>query len=305
MKNTIKIIAGAALLASFAACSQKIDFVSNDYARFDSMSYSFDETVGSVTIPVYANAGANGTVNFEVIENTAKTGVDFSVEGSSVTVSNGSCAGIVINIVSHEGELTGDLDFTIRLTKTSEGLGIGGIYETVVKIKDIDHPLTDLFGEYSFSNIISLYFGNLYLTNWTMTMSPVEGNLEQVSIDHISYFSVYDGDYTGAIPVIGTVSADKKTITINYPQETGNAYGETGIDEPFIFYGHEGMSGNNEYIQKAGTVTFTLQEDGRWLTEDSYGFSTPSDIKDYPDEFGYYSVVFSNYPGYPTFFVKK
>lgn len=305
MNKTVKIFAGAAVLASFAACSQKIDFETFDYARLEATSYTFNEDAGTVTIPVYANKGASGTVNFEVIETSAKLGTDFTVEpaNGSLNINNGGGA-ITVNIVYHEGELTGDLTFGIKLTGASDGLTIGGIYATTVKIKDIDHPLTELFGEYTFSGVT--YNSNGYvLPSWTMTMGPVDGNLEQVTIDHITYFSIGYGSYTGAMPVVGTVSPDKKTITIEVPQITeGSAASGWDLDENFVLYAHSGVDG--EYDTEAGVITFTLLEDGSWVTQDSYGFSTPSDVAEYPDLFYYYCVVYSNFnTKYPTTFTKK
>lgn len=226
MKNTIKIIAGAALLASFAACSQKIDFVSSDYARFDSLTYTFNEDAGTVTIPVYANAGANGTVNFEVIENTAKAGVDFSIAGNSVTVSNGSCAGIVINIVNQEGVFTSDLNFTIRLTGTSEGLGIGGIYETRVTIKDLDHPLADLLGSYSSGPVFD-YWGDGY--DIVIEIEPVDGSVNEVTVSNLCPYSVEAG-YTHKLH--GYVNDDKTQIRIpDWQSIYGNALVFVALDD--------------------------------------------------------------------------
>ena len=304
MNKTVKIFAGAAVLASFAACSQKIDFETFDYARLEATSYTFNEDAGTVTIPVYANKGASGTVNFEIIETSAKVGTDFTVEPANGTLNiSGGSGAITVNIINHAGVLTGDVVFSINLTGASNGLTIGGIYQTTVKIKDTDHPLTELFGEYTFSGVT--YSDGYVLPSWTMTLSPVDGNLEQVSIDHITYFSIGYGSYTGAMPVIGTVSSDKKTITVKVPQVTTGSAGSWGLSENFVLYAHSGTDG--EYDTGDGAITFTLQDDGTWVTADSYGFSTPTDILEYPDMFYEYCVIYSDFnpAKYPTYFVKK
>lgn len=311
MNKTVKIFAGAAVLASFAACSQKIDFETFDYARLEATSYTFNEDAGTVTIPVYANKGASGTVNFEIIETSAKVGTDFTVEpaNGSLNINNGGGA-ITVNIVYHKGELTGDLTFGIRLTGTSDGLTLGGIYAATVKIKDIDHPLTELFGDYTFSGVSAVTEDDgsisYSLPSWTMTMSPVDGNLDQVYISNITAFSVAYASYLKSpMLVVGTVSSDKKTITIDVPQTTTASASGFGDSDNFVLYAHGGRGG--EYITDEGVITFTKQDDGSWVTTDSYGVSTPTDILEYPELFLDYAVVASNFnpSQYKTYFIKK
>ena len=312
MKTIFKILAGASILASFAACNDKADFLTYPYARFDASDYNFNEDAGTVTIPIYADKGASGSVNFEIVEGSAKQGVDFTIEpANGVVAIAGGGGSITVNIINHEGELTGDTSFGIKITGTSEGLTLGGIYETSVKIKDIDHPLTDLFGDYTFK-ALSADWGDddnieYYKTSWTMTMAPVEGELEQIAITNISAFSVAYSPYLDEpMVVIGTVSADKKTITIPVPQETTSSADAWDLDENFVLYLHGGVDG--EYITSEGVITFTQQEDGSWTTLDSYGISTPTDILDYPDLFFSYAAIASELGAsedYPTCFVKK
>ena len=106
------------------------------------------------------------------------------------------------------------------------------------------------------------------------------------------------------MPVIGTVSADKKTITFDCPQTTtgdASAFGYT--TETFVLYGHDGSVYKTDPFQ----IVFTLDEaSGAYTTTDAYGFSTPTDLAGYPDMFYYYAVVFSNaYEAYPTVLKKK
>ena len=191
MNKTVKIFAGAAVLASFAACSQKIDFETFDYARLEATSYTFNEDAGTVTIPVYANKGASGTVNFEVIENTAKVGTNFTVEpaNGSLNIGGGQSA-ITLKITNQVGVFTGDVNFTIRLTGASDGLTVGGIYAARVTIKDLDHPLSDILGNYVAKGISDAW-GDVY--DIAITVAPVDGSVSEVTVSNICPYSVSAG----------------------------------------------------------------------------------------------------------------
>lgn len=128
MKQIFKILAGAAVIASSAACSQKIDFETFSYARLEAGAYTFNEDAGTVTVPVFARAKdgsplSGGSVSFEVVDNTAKAGTDFTVEpaGGSVTLSDGLilhdlCPYLVANGFAHGLEATYDYaDNTIHV----------------------------------------------------------------------------------------------------------------------------------------------------------------------------------------------
>lgn len=311
MKKSIRIIAAAAILASFAACSQKIDYVTFPYARFESQGYTVNEDAGIVTIPVYTKAGTSGTVNFEIVNGTAKQGIDFTVEpaNGSLNISNGSGA-ITLNIISHIGELTGDLTFGINITSVSEGMTMGGIYSTSIKIKDIDHPLTNLFGTYDFSAVTLVSGGYSYVT-YDLSISPYEGDLAKVWIDFITPWQspAFYGKYcpnSEEIPgVYAEVSDGATTITIPTPQTlaalvTGAFSGVP--EEHYVLYTYNDEE--DTFNGKDDTIVFHLQDDGSYITYDNYGLSIPSEYEE--GLFYYYMNVWGDFnPNYPARFVKK
>ena len=278
MNKTVKIFAGAAVLASFAACSQKIDFETFDYARLEATSYTFNEDAGTVTIPVYANKGASGTVNFEVIENTAKVGTNFTVEPANGSLNiNGGSSAITLKINHLEGVFTGDVNFTIRLTGASDGLTVGGIYAARVTIKDLDHPLLSILGAYTASGYS--YFDEDDI-DWTMTLYPDEADVHTVWIDNL--FG-NDGWAIATTRYYGTVNEDQTVLTIPFGQTSKYVYSNgkpillLGIDEEeegyddgtlevaivkgsngkvSLDFGHE--YGVWAYIEGAGSVSIIL-----------------------------------------------
>ena len=151
MNRYFKMILGAGLACSLAACNQKAEFTTDSFVAFDATSLSVDENVGTLEIPVYAytkdgdhtfprGESANTTVTFEVVDGTAKNGVDFTVEpANGVLTFDGSSAGAIkVNVVNHEGVYTGNLDFSVRITGASDGYTLGGAREASVRINDLD-----------------------------------------------------------------------------------------------------------------------------------------------------------------------
>ena len=72
-------------------------------------------------------------------------------------------------------------------------------------------------------------------------------------------------------------------------------------------FAHEGWKGGEgKYITDDAEVVFTLQDDGRWITEDCFGAGHPDDLADYPTLFYGYCVNYSTLDSSkPTYFKKK
>lgn len=174
MNNTSKIIAGLALIASLASCSQKAEFQSSSYVRFNAEAYSVKEDAGTVRLPVYAYPKNGETsfpraeeayteVSFEIVENSAKAGENFTVEPANgiLTFDGESVAYITLNITNLEGEYTSDLDFTIKLTGATRDYTIGAFHTASITIVDNDHPLAAILGSYT-ANVVDYWGGSLY-----------------------------------------------------------------------------------------------------------------------------------------------
>lgn len=307
MKNIVKAIAVLAGVAGLAACTKYADYTAVPFASLDFRSATVEESdpAGTFNLPVHVyNHDGACTVTYVVEAGSAKEGVDYTLVDASgvLTFPAGTdTQNISVSISGQPGVYTGNLKFSITLKSASDDVQIGSFKTCTVTVKDVDHPLANLFGDYTMKGITVNSDEDLDGVKWTMSISPVEGSADKIKIGHISPFDVAYN--IGDLSVIGTVSADKKTITIAYPQDTGTEASAFSIPENFVFYGHGGPSGG--YIDAEGVVTFTLGDNGVWKTTDSYGFSTPSDIAAY-NLFYYYAVVFSEAdPDYPTTFVKK
>lgn len=307
MKNKIKSFALLAAVAGLVACEEvgvyeTAPFVSMD-VRTAVVEESNPATVWSLPVHLY-NYGSATTVTYTVEAVTATAGVDYTVaDGSGVLNFTGNdTQNISVSVTGQPGVYTGNLTFQIKLASATNDVQLGAVSTCTVTIKDKDHPLVAMFGEYTMCGVT--YSDQFLYPEWTMTISPVEGSLTMIQIDHITPFSLAYEAYVGPMPVVGTVSADMKKITFATPQQTGDA-SAFDLEGPFSFYSHGGFNG--AYITDPAVVTFTLDEaTGRWTTTDSFGFSHPDDVVDYPVLFYDYAVIFSDAsPSLPTYFKKK
>ncbi len=306
MKNIVKAFAVLAGVAVLASCNKYAEYNWTPFVSLDARSATVEEsdpaTAWTLPVHLYNHDGAC-TVTYTVEAVSAKESVDYTLADASgvLTFPAGTdTQDIVINISGQPGVYTGNVKFSITLKSASDDVQIGNTNTCSVTIKDLDHPLTDMFGAYKISAVTLDEDEELSYLSWTMNISPVEGDATKIQVDHLTPFSLAYASYVKEMPVVGTVSADKKTITFAYPQETTGDLSAFGLTGHFYFYGFDG----DVHIVDDGVVTFTLGEDGAWTTTDAYGFSEPGSASE--GVFYYYSVVFSDMnPKFPTRFVKK
>lgn len=262
MKNTFKILAGAAMLAAFASCELN-DFPAFDdadsFVALDKSSVLVDETAGTVTIPVTIASidPVKTAVTYEVVDGTAKAGENYRMQDESCVLSFDGTARtmeIVIDIVDLSGTYTGDLSFTINLLSGGKTLNLGANSSCTVKISDLDHPLADILGTYGSTGFN--YFDGVEEA-WTTTLYKDDNDVKVVWIDGI--ISALAGTYPSAdYRVYGNVSEDKETISI----PLGQALKSTVNGNAVSLWGFNGSSVNN-----SGTLEFTL-ENGVWVLKD-------------------------------------
>lgn len=264
MNRYAKIMMGAGLLISLAACNGIVDYQTESFVVFTGSSAEVEETSGSLELPVYAYA-KNGelsfprtedvttTVTFETVDGTAKKDVDYTVEpANGVLTFDGTSEGsIKINIINRPGERTGDLSFTIRLVSASDGFTLGGTREITVVIKDMDHPLASVLGTYTASS---------NGTSWTMVFSPDESDETLIWIDGAVPMVYGEGNIT-----YGIVSNENTVITIPSPQFYPFAYQVTG---GLILYAGLVLNDGRQAGIIDGELTFTLDETtGIWTSD--------------------------------------
>lgn len=223
----------AAVVGGVLASCQSVDtpmFSDKDaFVAFDSKTTSIAENAGSeVKIPVslVASKGLDVSVGFEIDttayagKNAAKEGVNYRLKNTSNTLSF-TADGEMVAYLSIEpidnSTYDGDVCFDIKLS-APEGCNLGANYTTTVTISDDDHPLAaaGILGTYSvvgqtpFSNVPGPFY-------WTCVVSKDNDYVNRV------WFTQVTPDLQGLTPnpVMGTVSDDFNTITIQSGQSLG------------------------------------------------------------------------------------
>ena len=228
-----------AVVGGVLASCQSVDtpmFSDKDaFVAFDSKSTSIAENAGSeVKIPVslVASKGLDVSVGFEIDttayagKNAAKEGVNYRLKNTSNTLSF-TDGGEMVAYLSIEpidnGTYDGDVCFDIKLS-APEGCNLGANYTTTVTISDNDHPLAaaGILGTYTASGVSPFEDDNGATFTWTCEVVKDADYIDRV------WFTQIVPTESGAVykSVMGTVSADFKSITINAGQDLGT-YGST------------------------------------------------------------------------------
>lgn len=186
-KAILTLVCGSAVLASCSNLNETPSFSkSESYVSFAKAKASVDENGGSITIPVnMASISPIATsVSYVITPGTAAETENYSdTNESAVLTFDGTSrsAEIVVNIVDHSGEYTGDLDFTIELLSAT-GMKIGAENTCTVTIGDLDHPLAAILGSYD-ASAVSYWDGAV---SWTMTLYKDAKDVNVVWIDGVT-----------------------------------------------------------------------------------------------------------------------
>lgn len=229
----------AAVVGGVLASCQSVDtpmFSDKDaFVAFDSKSTSIAENAArEVKIPIslVASKGLDVSVGFEIDttayagKNAAKEGVNYRLKNTSNTLSF-TDGGEMVAYLSIEpidnGTYDGDVCFDIKLS-APEGCNLGANYTTTVTISDDDHSLAvaGILGTYTASGVSPFEDDNGATFTWTCEVVKDADYIDRV------WFTQIVPTESGAVykSVMGTVSADFKSITINAGQDLGT-YGST------------------------------------------------------------------------------
>ncbi len=307
MKNIAKIIAAGSVLFALAACSHVAKYTTEDFVAVSGTSYTVSESTATFNVAVCAypvNGQSNTTVTFDVKNGSAIAGEDFTFTPANgvLTFAGEETQNITITIIGQPGVFTGDKNFVIELKDASNNYSLNHYTQTRVTIKDEDHPLTDLFGNYDLVGISFYPDDGYYNVVVPMTIKAYDGDVTRIWMDGFVAFNRQDwwGGYFVDSSLYGIVSDDHTTITIPVPQATPTKASAFGLDEYFTMYKWDSAAEN--FISTEDKIVFTLDEEsGAYVTTDPYGFSTPSEVGG--GMFYYDMNMFSDQS--PTYFIKQ
>lgn len=157
MKKLYTIFLVTAFAALFVACeglNTLPEFEPEEsFASFPTASFALNEDEGQLKIPVEIASiqPVETVVSYKIIDGTAKAGVDFKdTNASAVLKFDGTTRKqeIVLEILPHLGEYTGDRSFSLELVSAT-GLKLSMEKTCNVIVYDIDHPLSSILGTYT------------------------------------------------------------------------------------------------------------------------------------------------------------
>ena len=264
MKKFFKYLSALTLGAVlFTSCDMNKLPVFDDkdaYVAFNSGTASVAENAGSVNIPVTLASlkGLSATVSVEGVDGTAKNGVNYVVETSSLSFSaTAPTQYVTVKIIDNPGNFTGDIKFTLKFANTGD-VNAGAENSCVITINDLDHPLTSILGTYTAS--AESYFNGP--SKFTVTFMKDAGDPYKVWIDNFLGDASWAGD---DMLVYGNVDTELTAITIPFGQMSEYKYSNGSNVE---FMGVD--AGLNGYSAGEGNWTIAILDGGAKLTVD-YG----------------------------------
>ena len=269
-----KFIYVAVVGALFASC-QSVEtpmFSDKDaFVAFDNASTTIEENANKeIQIPVslVASKALDVSVNFEIDttayagKNAAKEGVNYRLKNTSTTLTYTSTGELVGYITVEPIDNTtndGDVCFDIRLSSPS-GCSLGANYTTSVTIADDDHPLAaaGILGTYSVRGESPFTGEEGVIYTWTCEVQKDADYVDRV------WFTQLVPTVSGAAykAVMGTVSADYRTITINSAQDIGTYGGAYTLQLDFNGAGAAVAQVSNGTISISSPVLAVAYQDG-------------------------------------------
>lgn len=273
MKRTLNIISVAMLLTFVVSCGRKMGFEYTSYVSLESVSYSVDEDVELLTIPVKVYNSNGGEVQVKVFteDGKAKEGTNYSIVSpvsGVLSLAAGETEGvIVVNIVNiDDPDPDGTLDFSVKIASVEgSSTPVGGCNEAKVRINDLNHPLRAFIGTWSGS--ITEYQGTP--TSITINILPFEGD------ETFNKLMIYDLDPYWAsngysaekgfniVQAVG--NPDKTSITVE-PEQIIVDDPDAGLS--MALYAFELKP---EGIYMGNNITLAINDDGALVIKNAYG----------------------------------
>lgn len=255
MKKTL-LYTSIIVLGALAAASCNLNnypvFDDNDaFVAFGSTTAQFTEpaepTIVEVNVTLASVAGIATNVSYEVLDSTAKAGVDYELVDETGVLrfdaENRTCPIQIRLLNPNYGEYTGNKVFSIRLTSTGS-VNLGAEKTCLVTIADADHPLAPILGTYQMEG--ESYFNGPVSWNLTIERDP-DGDVTMVWFENL-----IPGGYGG---FYGTVTSENNMpVQIDIP--LGQVVGGT-------LYG---CDVNGEYIYSAGNIPVAVTNSGNTIT---------------------------------------
>ncbi|MCQ2156980.1 MAG: hypothetical protein MJY53_01130 [Bacteroidales bacterium] len=318
MKKIFKIFAVVSVFAGLVSCVKYADYKTVPFASADVSSAKITEpAVGEPAVtyklPVHVyNATSDCAVSYEIKDVTAKQGVDYTVIGGTGVLNFAKgveTQEIEFSITGQPGIFTGDVNFQVILKEATNNVTLGSINTARITIADKDHPLVDLFGDYTYYTVDVNTNGAYSYINWDTILSEFPGDVTKINIENPFYACLGYASYIpGTIKLWGYVNEEHTEIRCPLPQDTGITSANMFGYDNFVIFGWSGTNiANGACVTEPYEVVWTLSEDGAWVTENPFQLNCYGYQSEAPGDWLYYymNCLAQFNPNYPTYFIKK
>ena len=270
----INFIAAAMVLMLSASCNRAIDLQPETFATFDAVSFSVDETVGRVSVPVsiYNPTGAEVQVTVKAVDGKGVNGVDYDIvsPSSGILTFSGDVAtqNIEVDITDFTGEFTGGKDFKIEIASATAGITVGNYNTAYFTIKDLDHPLAAFIGDWTGGPLVDFFYGDQYTLNLTIVSNDDDPTFNSVLIQNIDpYFAGAGFNANNGCNIFVAYANEDRTQLL---LESGQPIGYSDC----VIMGFDGPD-----LSSAGTTQyalFDLNADGTLTIPNAFGVYSSS-----------------------------
>ncbi len=222
----INIILAAFVFLSVLSCSRKVEFPHETFVTFDDVTFSVNENVGKVVIPVSVYNPTGGEVQVTVTgldgegDKGAVEGKNYEITSPASGILTFSGEKAVQNIevtLLHDKALTGTKNFKVRINSVTTGINVGGFNVATVKILDAEHPLASMIGDWT--GTLKGLTGSDYETTITVDAVDDDDTFTMLTLD-----SGIDPLYGKGSSVTYNATADAETGVIVLKSEQLNGY---------------------------------------------------------------------------------
>lgn len=265
----INIIAAAMALVLSASCNRNIEFQHETFATFDAVTFSVDETVGRVSVPVsiYNPTGSEIQVTVKAVDGKGVSGVDYEIvsPASGILTFSGDVTSqnIEVEITDFSGEFTGSKDFSIEIASATAGVSVGNLNTARFTIKDLDHPLAAFIGDWTGAPLVDFFYGDQYTLNLTIIANDDDPTFSSVYVQNIDPYFASAGfnAANGCNTFLAVANAERTQLTLESGQPIGYKTCQLlGFDGPDL-----NTAGTTQYM------LFDLNADGTLTIPNAYG----------------------------------
>lgn len=265
----INIIAAAMALVLSASCNRNLEFQHETFATFDAVTFSVDETVGRVSVPVsiYNPTGSEIQVTVKAVDGKGVSGVDYDIvsPASGILTFSGDVTSqnIEVEITDFSGEFTGSKDFSIEIASATAGVTVGNLNTARFTIKDLDHPLAAFIGDWTGAPLVDYFYGDQYTLNLTIIANDDDPTFSSVYVQNIDPYFASAGfnSNNGCNTFLAVANAERTQLKLESGQPIGYKTCQLlGFDGPDL-----DTAGTTQYM------LFDLNADGTLTIPNAFG----------------------------------